>query len=192
MKTVKRIFSVMMALLCSLSIRVPVLAERVVGENGGASVFPPDSGAQSSIKVSVRENVSRYAVDLVFPDLNVTFSNATWNVNELAYELWDDDSNARVFNITVINHSNEAINTWGEVQSFGDAHFSIASTDTGSYKLKIPGVTPNSTTPQSDTVAISIVPMQGETWRDVLASLFPGMDASVYEVGTISIFVEKS
>ena len=116
---VKKVTAAILAACLFCLFSTSVCAERVVGgENpnmaDGVSDIPQGIGASSDIQVSVTDVASRYAVDVTFPDMTLSFGDVVWNVNSLAYEMSGTLPDGS-FEITVSNHSDQPILMWGSV-----------------------------------------------------------------------------
>lgn len=180
------------ALLSSLC-----LADRVIGgENpdrpDGAADIPQGAGSSADIQVSVTEVASRYAVDVTFPDLSLSFGDIVWNADALSYEaerLPEED-----FEIIVTNHSDKTILMWGRVQK-ADPHdgISVLCDITQDGKRVIPQVRPQAQGPQQESLQVTIRP--ASDWDSVLSYLIGNGTVSAglaYRIGTVSVFVSKT
>lgn len=195
----KKIAAILIA-VCLFSMSVSVRAERIVGgENpalaDGALDIPAEAGASSNIQVSVTDVASRYAVDVTFPDLSISFGEMTWNVNTLSYDMMRESPNdVGIFEIDVANHSDKPVLVWGNVEKTDPMDgISMSSSVTFDSRQRIPEVKPQAAGPQVFSLEITVKPVTD--WESVVSYLLEnqmaGNAGSTYLIGTVSVFVSK-
>ena len=87
----------------------PSSAYEALPENG--------TGASSGLNVMVQDVSHRYAVDLTFPEMTLSFSAVKWNVDSGLYEIQDHGYVGRepeLLSITVTNHSDMSVTAYAE------------------------------------------------------------------------------
>lgn len=193
----KKIAAILVA-VCLFSMSVSVRAERIVGgENpalaDGALDIPAEAGASSNIQVSVTDVASRYAVDVTFPDLSISFGEMTWNVNTLSYDMTGEMPSG-IFKIDVANHSDKPVLVWGNVEKTDPMDgISMSSSVTFDSRQRIPEVKPQAAGPQVFSLEITVKPVTD--WESVVSYLLEnqmaGNAGSTYLIGTVSVFVSK-
>lgn len=195
---VKKVTAAILAACLFCLFSTSVCAERVVGgENpnmaDGVSDIPQGIGASSDIQVSVTDVASRYAVDVTFPDMTLSFGDVVWNVNSLAYEMSGTLPDGS-FEITVSNHSDQPILMWGSVAKADPADgILLACNITADSRQTVPRVMPQASGPQEAALQVSVSAASG--WTDVLAYLVgsgAGAQGLTYQIGTVSVFISKT
>ena len=193
----KKIAAILVA-VCLFSMSVSVRAGRIVGgENpdlaDGALDIPAEAGASSNIQVSVTDVASRYAVDVTFPDLSISFGEMTWDVNTLSYDMTGEVPSG-IFKIDVANHSDKPVLVWGNVEKTDPMDgISMLSSVTFDSRQRIPEVKPQAAGPQVFSLEITVEPVTD--WKSVVSYLLEnqmaGNAGSTYLIGTVSVFVSK-
>lgn len=193
----KKITAILIA-VCLFSVSVSVRAERIVGgENpdlaDGALDIPAEAGASSNIQVSVTDVASRYAVDVTFPDLSISFGEMTWDVNTLSYDMTGEMPSG-IFKIDVANHSDKPVLIWGDVEKTDPMDgIAMSSSVTFDSRQRIPEVKPQAAGPQVFSLEITVEPVTD--WKSVISYLLEnqmaGNAGSTYLIGTVSVFVSK-
>lgn len=193
----KKIAAILVA-VCLFSMSVSVRAERIVGgENpalaDGALDIPAEAGASSNIQVSVTDVASRYAVDVTFPDLSISFGEMTWNVNTLSYDMTGEMPSG-IFKIDVANHSDKPVLIWGDVEKTDPMDgIAMSSSVTFDSRQRLPEVKPQAAGPQVFSLEITVKPVTD--WESVVSYLLEnqmaGNAGSTYLIGTVSVFVSK-
>lgn len=193
----KKIAAILVA-VCLFSMSVSVRAGRIVGgENpdlaDGALDIPAEAGASSNIQVSVTDVASRYAVDVTFPDLSISFGEMTWDVNTLSYDMTGEVPSG-IFKIDVANHSDKPVLVWGNVEKTDPMDgISMLSSVTFDSRQRIPEVKPQAAGPQVFSLEITVKPVTD--WESVVSYLLEnqmeGNAGSTYLIGTVSVFVSK-
>lgn len=193
----KKIAAILVA-VCLFSMSVSVRAGRIVGgENpdlaDGALDIPAEAGASSNIQVSVTDVASRYAVDVTFPDLSISFGEMTWDVNTLSYDMTGEVPSG-IFKIDVANHSDKPVLVWGNVEKTDPMDgISMLSSVTFDSRQRIPEVKPQAAGPQVFSLEITVKPVTD--WESVVSYLLEnqmaGNAGSTYLIGKVSVFVSK-
>lgn len=193
----KKIAAILVA-VCLFSMSVSVRAGRIVGgENpdlaDGALDIPAEAGASSNIQVSVTDVASRYAVDVTFPDLSISFGEMTWDVNTLSYDMTGEVPSG-IFKIDVANHSDKPVLVWGNVEKTDPMDgISMLSSVTFDSRQRIPEVKPQAAGPQVFSLEITVKPVTD--WESVVSYLLEnqmaGNAGSTYLIGTVSVVVSK-
>lgn len=193
----KKIATILIA-VCLFFMSVSVRAGRIVGgENpdlaDGALDIPAEAGASSNIQVSVTDVASRYAVDVTFPDLSISFGEMTWNVNTLSYDMTGEMPSG-IFKIDVANHSDKPVLVWGNVEKTDPMDgISMLSSVTFDSRQRIPEVKPQAAGPQVFSLEITVEPVTD--WKSVISYLLENQMAgnaeNTYLIGTVSVFVSK-
>lgn len=193
----KKIATILIA-VCLFFMSVSVRAERIVGgENpalaDGALDIPAEAGASSNIQVSVTDVASRYAVDVTFPDLSISFGEMTWDVNTLSYDMAEGTPSG-IFEIDIANHSDKPVLVWGNVEKTDPMDgISMSSSVTFDSRQRIPEVKPQAAGPQVFSLEITVKPVTD--WESVVSYLLEnqmaGNAGSTYLIGTVSVFVSK-
>lgn len=193
----KKIAAILVA-VCLFSMSVSVRAGRIVGgENpdlaDGALDIPAEAGASSNIQVSVTDVASRYAVDVTFPDLSISFGEMTWDVNTLSYDMTGEMPSG-IFKIDVANHSDKPVLIWGDVEKTDPMDgIAMSSSVTFDSRQRIPEVKPQAAGPQVFSLEITVEPVTD--WKSVISYLLEnqmaGNAGSTYLIGTVSVFVSK-
>lgn len=193
----KKIAAILVA-VCLFSMSVSVRAGRIVGgENpdlaDGALDIPAEAEASSNIQVSVTDVASRYAVDVTFPDLSISFGEMTWDVNTLSYDMTGEVPSG-IFKIDVANHSDKPVLVWGNVEKTDPMDgISMLSSVTFDSRQRIPEVKPQAAGPQVFSLEITVKPVTD--WESVVSYLLEnqmaGNAGSTYLIGTVSVFVSK-
>ena len=193
----KKIAAILVA-VCLFSMSVSVRAGRIVGgENpdlaDGALDIPAEAGASSNIQVSVTDVASRYAVDVTFPDLSISFGEMTWDVNTLSYDMTGEMPSG-IFKIDVANHSDKPVLIWGDVEKTDPMDgIAMSSSVTFDSRQRIPEVKPQAAGPQVFSLEITVEPVTD--WESVVSYLLEnqmaGNAGSTYLIGTVSVFVSK-
>ncbi len=192
----KRLLAVFLAFLFMLASSVSVSAERLVGaeDGGGVSIFPESPSTSHGIFVSVQENLSRYAVDVTFDTLGFTFTGLIWDVNDHKYimsEQAENTSEAKNVNVTLTNHSNEAVLSSISFEDFPQS-LTASANKTSS---EISGVKYGSTvtTPTAVNFDFNITLTPTETWETVMNELIKdhGIEGTSFPLGTVSVTISK-
>lgn len=193
----KKIAAILVA-VCLFSMSVSVRAGRIVGgENpdlaDGALDIPAEAGASSNIQVSVTDVASRYAVDVTFSDLSISFGEMTWDVNTLSYDMTGEMPSG-IFKIDVANHSDKPVLIWGDVEKTDPMDgIAMSSSVTFDSRQRIPEVKPQAAGPQVFSLEITVEPVTD--WESVVSYLLEnqmaGNAGSTYLIGTVSVFVSK-
>lgn len=174
----------------------PSSAYEALPENG--------TGASSGLNVMVQDVSHRYAVDLTFPEMTLSFDAVKWNVDSGLYEIQGSgykDREPALISITVTNHSDMRVTAYAETSvSPGAEDGLLFSTP---YEAAN-GIVVRSALP-ADTVGsvfaelpIEICPRQDRTWSDVLSELISNgsmepMTGGGYgcSVGTVRVYIEQ-
>lgn len=175
----------------------PSSAYEALPENG--------TGASSGLNVMVQDVSHRYAVDLTFPEMTLSFSAVKWNVDSGLYEIQDPGYEDRetepiTISITVTNHSDMSVTAYAETSVSAGAGGLLFSTP---YEAAN-GIMVRSALP-TDTVGsvfaelpIEICPQQDRTWSDVLSELISNGSMKPMEdvgygcsVGTVRVYIEQ-
>ena len=173
----------------------PSSAYEALPENG--------TGASSGLNVMVQDVSHRYAVDLTFPEMTLSFSAVKWNVDSGLYEIQDsgyENRETKLISITVTNHSDMSVTAYAETSVSAGAGGLLFSTP---YEAAN-GIMVRSALP-TDTVGsvfavlpIEICPKQDRTWSDVLSELISNGSMKPMEdvgygcsVGTVRVYIEQ-
>lgn len=191
---------------CSRRFVLPALAAALVF----LSFFPSSAyealpengtGASSGLNVMVQDVSHRYAVDLTFPDMTLSFSAVKWNVDSGLYEIQGSgykDREPALISITVTNHSDMRVTAYAETSVSAGAGGLLFSTpyeaDNG---IMVGSALPN-VGPAFEELPIEICPQQDRTWSDVLSELISDgsmepMTGGGYgcSVGTVRVYIEQ-
>lgn len=142
----------------------------VGGASDGVTTFG-DVQSKSQFHVTVLDRASRYAVDLEYGSLTVSFEGGlVWDVNNLEYVYSggdDADKEKKTVSLTIINHSDRPI----EVETDFNQKYPISSefiySGDDPEDGTILGVAVGSDKPQSKTVTVELEPSVG--WSDIAA-----------------------
>lgn len=169
----------------------PSSAYEALPENG--------TGASSGLNVMVQDVSHRYAVDLTFPEMTLSFEAVKWNVDSGLYEIQGSgykDREPALISITVTNHSDMSVTAYAEISSGADGLLFSTPYEAANV-IRVRSALP------ADTVGsvfaelpIEICPQQDRTWSDVLSELISNgsmtsMDGGGYgcRVGTVTVYI---
>lgn len=172
----------------------PSSAYEALPENG--------TGASSGLNVMVQDVSHRYAVDLTFPDMTLSFSAVKWNVDSGLYEIQGSgykDREPALISITVTNHSDMRVTAYAETSvSPGAEDGLLFSTPYEAANVIMVGSALPNVGPAREELPIEICPQQDRTWSDVLSELISNgsmtpMDGGGYgcSVGTVRVYIEQ-
>ena len=173
----------------------PSSAYEALPENG--------TGASSGLNVMVQDVSHRYAVDLTFPEMTLSFSSVEWNVDSGMYEISDpgyEDRETQLISIIVTNHSDMSVTAYAEISVSAGAGGLLFSTPANAAGN---GIMIRSALP-SDTVGsvfselpVEICPQVGRTWSDALGELISNGSMAPLDggygcsVGTVRVYIEQ-
>lgn len=174
----------------------PSSAYEALPENG--------TGASSGLNVMVQDVSHRYAVDLTFPEMTLSFSAVKWNVDSGLYEIQDqdqgyEDREPELLSITVTNHSDMSVTAYAETLVYAEAGGLLFSTPAyeAANGIMVGSALPN-VGPACEKLPIEICPRQDRTWSDVLSELISNGSMTSMEdggygcsVGTVHVYIEQ-
>lgn len=171
----------------------PSSAYEALPENG--------TGASSGLNVMVQDVSHRYAVDLTFPEMTLSFSAVKWNVDSGLYEIpgyEDRETESITISITVTNHSDMSVTAYAETSVSAGAGGLLFSTPyEAANGIMVGSALPN-VGPAREELPIEICPRQDRTWSDVLSELISNgsmtsMEGGGYgcSVGTVRVYIEQ-
>lgn len=171
----------------------PSSAYEALPENG--------TGASSGLNVMVQDVSHRYAVDLTFPEMTLSFSAVKWNVDSGLYEIQDsgyDERETELISITVTNHSDMSVTAYAETSVSAGAGGLLFSTPYEADNGIMVGSALPTVGPARAELPIEICPQQDRTWSDVLSELIsngsmtPMKDGGYgCSVGTVRVYIEQ-
>ena len=171
----------------------PSSAYEALPENG--------TGASSGLNVMVQDVSHRYAVDLTFPEMTLSFSAVKWNVDSGLYEIQDDgykDREPELLSITVTNHSDMSVTAYAKISASAGAGGLLFSTPYEAANVIMVGSALPNVGPAYAKLPIEICPRQDRTWSDVLSELISNgsmtsMEGGGYgcSVGTVRVYIEQ-
>lgn len=171
----------------------PSSAYEALPENG--------TGASSGLNVMVQDVSHRYAVDLTFPEMTLSFSAVKWNVDSGLYEIQDqdqgyEDREPALISITVTNHSDMSVTAYAETSVSAGAGGLLFSTPYEADNGIMVGSALPTVGPARAELPIEICPQQDRTWSDVLSELISNgsmapLDGGGYgcRVGTVTVYI---
>lgn len=169
----------------------PSSAYEALPENG--------TGASSGLNVMVQDVSHRYAVDLTFPDMTLSFDAVKWNVDSGLYEIQGSgykDREPALISITVTNHSDMRVTAYAETSVSAGAGGLLFSTPYEAANVIMVGSALPNVGPAFEELPIEICPRQDRTWSDVLSELISNgsmmpMDGGGYgcRVGTVTVYI---
>ena len=170
----------------------PSSAYEALPENG--------TGASSGLNVMVQDVSHRYAVDLTFPEMTLSFEAVKWNVDSGLYEIQGSgykDREPALISITVTNHSDMSVTAYAETSvSPGAEDGLLFSTPYEAANVIMVGSALPNVGPAYAELPIEICPRQDRTWSDVLSELISNgsmtsMDGGGYgcRVGTVTVYI---
>ena len=159
--------------------------EHIVGD-AAAGVNEFDSAGNSAqFHVTIMERAHRYAVDLEYSSLTVSFvGGLTWDVNELAYIYDgdpDEDKAPKEVTMTVINHSDLPILIEPTLTPKPDVNMTHTFSTGQDF---IPGLQ-HGDEAKTNTMTITVKP--NTTWSAVAALA----DEKNVELGTVTIIIKE-
>lgn len=171
----------------------PSSAYEALPENG--------TGASSGLNVMVQDVSHRYAVDLTFPDMTLSFEAVKWNVDSSLYEIQGSgykDREPALISITVTNHSDMSVTAYAETSVSAEAGGLLFSTPyEAANGIVVRSAFPN-VGPARAELPIEICPQQDRTWSDVLSELISNGSMTSMEdggygcsVGTVRVYIEQ-
>lgn len=194
---------------CSRRFVLPALAAALVF----LSFFPSSAyealpengtGASSGLNVMVQDVSHRYAVDLTFPEMTLSFSAVKWNVDSGLYEIqdpgYDEDRETEsiTISITVTNHSDMSVTAYAETSVSAGAGGLLFSTPYEAANVIMVGSALPNVGPAYAELPIEICPQQDRTWSDVLSELISNGSMTSMEdggygcsVGTVRVYIEQ-
>lgn len=171
----------------------PSSAYEALPENG--------TGASSGLNVMVQDVSHRYAVDLTFPEMTLSFEAVKWNVDSGLYEIQDsgyDERETELISITVTNHSDMSVTAYAETSVSAGAGGLLFSTPYEAANVIMVGSALPNVGPAYAELPIEICPRQDRTWSDVLSELIsngsmaPMKDGGYgCSVGTVRVYIEQ-
>lgn len=171
----------------------PSSAYEALPENG--------TGASSGLNVMVQDVSHRYAVDLTFPDMTLSFDAVKWNVDSGLYEIQGSgykDREPALISITVTNHSDMSVTAYAETSASAGAGGLLFSTPYEAANVIMVGSALPNVGPAYAKLPIEICPRQDRTWSDVLSELISNgsmtsMEGGGYgcSVGTVRVYIEQ-
>ena len=171
----------------------PSSAYEALPENG--------TGASSGLNVMVQDVSHRYAVDLTFPEMTLSFEAVKWNVDSGLYEIQDsgyDERETELISITVTNHSDMSVTAYAETSASDGAGGLLFSTPYEAANVIMVGSALPNVGPAFEELPIEICPQQDRTWSDVLSELISNgsmtsMEGGGYgcSVGTVRVYIEQ-
>lgn len=171
----------------------PSSAYEALPENG--------TGASSGLNVMVQDVSHRYAVDLTFPEMTLSFSAVKWNVDSGLYEIQGSgykDREPELLSITVTNHSDMRVTAYAETSVSAGAGGLLFSTPYEADNGIMVGSALPTVGPARAELPIEICPQQDRTWSDVLSELISNgsmtsMEGGGYgcSVGTVHVYIEQ-
>lgn len=174
----------------------PSSAYEALPENG--------TGASSGLNVMVQDVSHRYAVDLTFPEMTLSFSAVKWNVDSGLYEIqdpgYDEDRETEsiTISITVTNHSDMSVTAYAETSVSAGAGGLLFSTPYEAANVIMVGSALPNVGPAYAELPIEICPQQDRTWSDVLSELISNGSMTSMEdggygcsVGTVRVYIEQ-
>ena len=191
---------------CSRRFVLPALAAALVF----LSFFPSSAyealpengtGASSGLNVMVQDVSHRYAVDLTFPEMTLSFDAVKWNVDSGLYEIQGSgykDREPALISITVTNHSDMRVTAYAETSVSAGAGGLLFSTPYEADNGIMVGSALPTVGPARAELPIEICPQQDRTWSDVLSELISNgsmtsMEGGGYgcSVGTVHVYIEQ-
>lgn len=159
--------------------------EHIVGD-AAAGVNEFDlAGNSAQFHVTIMDRAHRYAVDLEYSSLTVSFvGGLTWDVNELAYIYDgdpDEDKAPKEVTMTVINHSDLPILIEPTLTPKTDVEMTHTFSTGQNF---IPGLQ-HGDEAKTNTMTITVKP--NTTWSAVAAAV----DESTVELGTVTITIKE-
>ena len=158
--------------------------ESIVGDAAaGVNTFD-SAGNSAQFHVTIKDRAHRYAVDLEYSSLTISFvGGLTWDVNELTY-IYDgdpaEDTVTKEVTMTVINHSDLPI----LIEPTLTPKTAVQMTHTFSTGQNfIPGLM-HGDEAKSNTMTIAVTP--NTTWSAVAALA----DEETVELGTVTIIIK--
>ena len=171
----------------------PSSAYEALPENG--------TGASSGLNVMVQDVSHRYAVDLTFPEMTLSFDAVKWNVDSGLYEIQGSgykDREPELLSITVTNHSDMRVTAYAETSVSAGAGGLLFSTPYEADNGIMVGSALPTVGPARAELPIEICPQQDRTWSDVLSELISNgsmtsMEGGGYgcSVGTVHVYIEQ-
>ena len=171
----------------------PSSAYEALPENG--------TGASSGLNVMVQDVSHRYAVDLTFPEMTLSFEAVKWNVDSGLYEIQGSgykDREPALLSITVTNHSDMSVTAYAETSASAGAGGLLFSTPYEAANVIMVGSALPNVGPAYAKLPIEICPRQDRTWSDVLSELISNgsmtsMEGGGYgcSVGTVRVYIEQ-
>lgn len=158
--------------------------ESIVGD-AAAGVNEFDSAENSAqFHVTIMERAHRYAVDLEYSSLTISFvGGLTWDVNELTYIYDgdpDEDKAPKEVAMTVINHSDLPILIEPTLTPKTDVNMTHTFSTGQDF---IPGLA-HGDEAKTNTMTITVTP--NTTWSAVAATV----DEATVELGTVTITIK--
>ncbi len=171
----------------------PSSAYEALPENG--------TGASSGLNVMVQDVSHRYAVDLTFPEMTLSFEAVKWNVDSGLYEIQGSgykDREPALISITVTNHSDMSVTAYAETSVSAGAGGLLFSTPYEAANVIMVGSALPNVGPAYAELPIEICPQQDRTWSDVLSELISNGSMKPMEdvgygcsVGTVRVYIEQ-
>ena len=158
--------------------------ESIVGDAAAGVNSFDSAGNSAQFHVTIKDRAHRYAVDLVYSSLTVSFMGILiWNVNELEYVYSGDPAEntvAKEVTMTVVNHSDLPILIEPTLTPILDVEMTHSFSTGQNF---IPGLS-HGDEAKSNTMTIAVTP--NTTWADIAAR----EEESTVPLGTLTITIQ--
>lgn len=195
----KRVFYSFVALMLIFAfLCLHVSAAHVVGERGntgtpvdGIQNSPDGESISAPIGVAVVDSVSKYAVDLTYPEAGIVVNydgRVIWDVNNHEYTVTDNSKHVVTFQVVLTNHSDKSVIAYGK--PVATAPFTMeCNKDSAGNALLIAGVMSGATEGNEGVISLSVSPEI--SWEDTIKSIISDKGTSVSElkIGTLNVTV---
>ena len=198
----KRVFYSFVALtLIFAFLCLHISAANVVGERGntgtpvdGVQNSPDGESMSAPIGVAVVDSVSKYAVDLTYPETGIVVNydgRVIWDVNNHEYAVTDNSKSVVTFSLKLTNHSDKSVIAYGTPVSTALFNEFKMHCDKNSAEnaLLIAGVKVGAEKGNDGVISLYVEP--AISWEETIKSIISreGTSLSTLQIGTLNVTV---